>query len=122
MSIPMVMPRAGLSFADVSLAALECRGNLCRTAKRLGVDESALRVAVRRENIQHWFVSGPGNGYRPRKRCISAEDIRAKAELGMSSADAAVSLCVSRSFITSLAAEYGISFANSVKYRNRSRV
>lgn len=117
----MVMPRAGLSFADVSLAALECRGNLKRTAKRLGVDESALRVAVRRERVQHWFVSGMGSGTRPRKRCISAEDIRAKADLGMSTMDAAVALCVSRSFLVSLAAEYGISFANSVKYRNRSR-
>ena len=56
MSIPLLMPRAGLSFYDVSLAALECCGNLERSAKRLGVDASALRVAVKREGVQRWFV------------------------------------------------------------------
>ena len=64
-------------------------------------------------------MSGSGNGKRPRKRCISEKDIRAKVELGMSARDAATALCVSVNYLKAVAAEYGISFANSVKYRNR---
>lgn len=110
----MVMPRCGISFADVSLAALECRGNLTRTAKRLGVEASSLRVAVRREKLEHWFCSmhpfvGPSrSGSRSRPSRVTADQIIELAKDGYSQKDAAFLLGVSYSRMKFLVKELGL--------------
>lgn len=118
--VPLMMPVAGLSFYDVSLAALECNHNRVRTAKRLGVGIRSLDAAIAREGLERWFIShtpgiGPKSaaGSRNRKRCVSREQIQQKADLGMSCADAATSLCISEAYLKQLCIEYKISFAGS---------
>jgi len=112
--IPMAMPRCGLSFADVSLAAMECSGNLKRTARRLGVDASALRAAVRREHLEHWFcsmnpfVGSPWSGSRSRKSRITVDQIKEVALEGYSQKDAAYLLGISYSRMKFLVSEMGI--------------
>lgn len=110
-NMPMVMPRCGISFADVSLAALECMGNMKRTAKRLGVDQSALRIAVRREGIERWFVSRHGMsaiGSRSRARCVTREQVIDLAADGYSQRDTAYMLGISYSYLKSLVLEWGL--------------
>lgn len=121
--VPLMMPVAGLSFYDVSQAALECNGNRVRTAKRLGVSTRSLDYAIAREGLERWFVSydwriGPkGGGYKHRKRCVTRDLILMKSNLGMSRAEAAASLCISLRYLKDLCQEYGISFSGS---RSRS--
>lgn len=122
--VPLMMPVAGLSFYDVSLAALECNHNRVRTAKRLGVGVRSLDAAIAREGLERWFIShtpgvGPKSaaGSRNRKRCVSREQIQQKADLGMSRESAAAALCISPAYLKELCCEYGISFRCS---RSRS--
>lgn len=112
--IPLMMPIAGLSFYDVSLAALECRGNRVRTAKRLGVGIRSLDAAIAREGLERWFVShdwriGPkGGGYKSRKRCVTREQIIDVAAEGYSQKDAAFILGIDYSYLKQLVSEWGI--------------
>lgn len=110
-----MMPVAGLSFADVSLAAMECRGNRVQTAKRLGVAVRSLDAAVEREGLQHWFLShdwrvGPKGvvGSRFRSRCVSADDIREVAADGYSQKDAAFILGIDYSYLKRMVKEFGL--------------
>lgn len=110
-----MMPVAGLSFADVSLAALQCRGNRVRTAKRLGVSIRALDAAVHREKLERWFLShtpgvGPksGKGTKSRKRCVTQEQIIEVAQQGFSQCDAAYLLGISYAYLKDLVQDYGI--------------
>lgn len=110
-----MMPVAGLSFADISLAALQCRGNRVRTAKRLGVGIRSLDAAVQREGLERWFLSrtpgvGPksGKGSKSRNRCVTQEQIIEVAHGGYSQRDAAYLLGISYAYLKDLVAEYGI--------------
>lgn len=118
-----MMPRCGLSFCDVSMAALECNGNMTKTAKRLGVGVDSLKAAVKRERLHRWFYSrkfGVGLSHldtSSRKISVSAEQIQHKADLCMSMSEAAAALCISVGYLKNLCKRYSISFAGS---RSRS--
>lgn len=109
------MPRCGISFADVSLAALECRGNRVRTAKRLGVGIRSLDAAIEREGLQRWFIShdwliGPKgvSGSRFRRRCVTPAQIKDVASEGYSQKDAAYILGVEYSYLKRMVLEWGL--------------
>lgn len=110
--IPLMFPRCGLSFADVSLAALECRGNRVRTAKRLGVGVRSLDAAIAREGLERWFVShdwsiGPkGGGYKSRTKCVQRDQVIEVAKEGYSQRDAAYILGVEYSYLKRLVKEW----------------
>jgi uncharacterized protein (DUF362 family) len=104
----MMMPRCGLTFCDVSLAALECHGNRVRTAKRLGVGIRSLDAAIEREGLHRWFVSGRGCGKRPRRKCVTREQIVELAADVYLKADAAAILGISPAYLKDLIREYGI--------------
>lgn len=112
--IPLMMPLAGLSFYDVSLAALECRGNRVRTAKRLGVGIRSLDAAIARHGLERWFVShdwriGPkGSGYKSRSRCVTREQVVEVASEGYSQKDAAFVLGIDYSYLKQLVREWGL--------------
>ena len=108
MSIPLLMPAAGLSFADVSKAALECGGNRVRTAKRLGVGIRSLAYAIRRENLDHWFNQGHGSGKKSRATCVSREQIVELAQEGYIRRDAAFLLGISPAYLKDLVAKWGL--------------
>lgn len=116
--IPLMMPVAGLSFADVSLAALECCGNRVRTAKRLGVGIRSLDAAIEREGLQRWFVSGRGRGSRPRSRCVTREQVVALAVDGYLKADAADILGISEYYLRDLIELWGITEFNADRGRS----
>lgn len=106
---PLLMPICGLSFSDVSLAALQCGGNKVRTAKRLGVGVQSLNHAIRRENLQHWFVKGRGKAPRPRQTCVSREQIIEVAKEGYTRADAAHVLGISPAYLKDLIKRWELS-------------
>ena len=114
MSKVLAMPVAGLTFADVSLAALECRGNRVRTARRLGVGIRSLDAMIKREGLERWFLSqdwrvGPRPaGSRSRTRCITREQIIEVAGDGVSQMDAAYLLGVSYAYLKDLVADWGL--------------
>lgn len=111
----MMMPHCGLSFADVSLAALECGGNKTQTAKRLGVAVRSLYSAIDRENLHHWFVPGRGKAPRKRQKCITKEQVQQMCDEGYCRADAAYLLGISVAYLKDLCRQWGISFAGNRK-------
>ena len=114
------MPIAGLSFAEVSLAALECQGNRIRTAKKLGVGVRSLDAAIKRERLDRWFVSGQGRSKRPRRKCVTRSQIQELAAEGYLKADAAALLGISPYYLDDLIREFGITeFAENRSYRTR---
>lgn len=116
--IPLMMPMCGLSFYDVSLAALECRGNRVRTAKRLGVGVRSLDAAIEREGLQRWFVVGRGRGSRPRSCCVTREQIVELAAAGYIKSDAADILGISVYYLRDLIEKWGITEFNSDRSRS----
>ncbi|QOX80840.1 hypothetical protein FY034_17605 (plasmid) [Trichlorobacter lovleyi] len=96
----LAMPTAGLSFADISLAAMDCGGNKTRTAKRLGVSIKGLEATIEREKLHHWFSgrSAP----RPRSRCVSKSDVESLAQEGYTRNDTAYLLGISPAYLKSL--------------------
>jgi len=116
--VPLMMPVAGLSFADVSLAALECSGNRVRTAKRLGVGIRSLDAAIEREGLQRWFVAGRGRGKRFRSRCVTREQVVALAVDGYLKADAADILGISEYYLRDLIELWGITEFNADRGRS----
>ena len=123
--IPLAMPVAGLSFADVSLAALECRGNRVRTAKRLGVGVRSLDAAIDREGLHRWFISadwrvGPKGvaGSRFRRRCVTREQVVDLAAEGYLKSDAADILGISEAYLKDLIRSWKITEFNSDRSRS----
>jgi len=116
----LMMPIAGLSFADVSLAAMECHGNRVRTAKRLGVGVRSLDAAIDREGLQRWFVAGRGRGVRPRSVCVTREQIVEQALAGYLREDAAEILGISKGYLRDLCERFSITeFSENRGYRVR---
>lgn len=115
----LMMPVAGLSFADVSLAAMECHGNRVRTAKRLGVGVRSLDAAIDREGLQRWFVSGRGCGVRPRSVCVTREQIQELSDGCYLREDAAEILGISKYYLRDLCERWGVSFAGNRSMRSR---
>lgn len=114
--VSLMMPVAGLSFYDVSLAALECNGNRVRTAKLLGVGIRSLDAAIARHGLQRWFISrdwriGPKSavGSRQRQRCVSREQIISIASEGYTRKDAAYLLGIDYSYLKELVRMWGLS-------------
>ena len=110
-----MMPVAGLSFADISLAALQCRGNRVRTAKRLGVGIRSLDAAIARHRLDRWFISrtpgvGPRrpSGYKLRATCVSKEQVIEVAQEGYSQRDAAFVLGVSYGYLKDLVKRWNL--------------
>lgn len=114
------MPVAGLSFADVSLAAMDCLGNKTRTAKRLGVSVSALEALIERESLHHWFAgkSAP----RPRKICVAKGDIVALAQEGYTRPDTAFLLGISPGYLKNLITKWGLAEAFVVHHGRAAAV
>lgn len=101
----LAMPYAGLTFADVSLAALNTHGNRRRTAKRLGVSIRALDACIERHNLGRWFVAGRGKGKRPRARCVTVEQIIEVAQEGYHRRDVAEILGISYAYLKDIIEE-----------------
>lgn len=105
--VPLAMPMCGLSFADVSLAAMECHGNKTRTARRLGVSIKALEALIEREKIGWWF--NPTGGIRhQRKRCVSKDDIVTLAQEGYTRPDVAHLLGISQAYLKDLISKWDL--------------
>lgn len=107
----LVMPIAGLSYLDVSRAALECDGNRIRTARRLGVGTRSLDAAIDRAGLHNWFVRGRGRGVKVRQRCVSREQVEAVRDEGWLRADAAHILGISVGYLRDLSELWSISWA-----------
>lgn len=109
----LAMPVAGLSFADLSLAVLECDGNKVRTAKRLGVGIRSLDAVINREGLQRWFAQNKGifnRNMHKRKRtaCVTREQITELALEGYLKSDAAAILGISPYYLRDLIEKWGI--------------
>jgi hypothetical protein len=118
----LMMPGAGLSFADVSLAAMDCDSNRTRTAKRLGVSVRALDAAIDREGLHSWFAQTKGifnrNIHRRfRPRCVTRQDVQNLIDEGYLREDAASILGISTSYLRDLCVVFGVSFAGDRSMR-----
>lgn len=102
----VAIPFAGLTFADLSLAALEAGGNRVRAARRLGIGVRTLDRHVALLDLDRWFISGRGRGRRPRSKCVTAEQIRELCSEGYTRKDSAYLLGISYGYLKDLLHQY----------------
>lgn len=105
----LMMPICGLSFQQIYTVAQECQGNKTRTAKRLGVDRHALKMAIDRHSVNHWFVAGRGKAPRPRSICVDRNQISELAGEGYIRKDVAYLLGISPGYLKSLIKRWDLS-------------
>lgn len=98
----LAMPICGLKFTDLSEVAWDCGGNRVRTASRLGVAVRSLDAAISRHGLHNWFMAGRGRSPRPRKRCVTREQIIEVVQDGYSQKDAAFLLGIEYSYLKDL--------------------
>lgn len=113
----LVIPIAGLSLADVTLAASECAGNRTKTAGRLGVAVRSLDYAVDRFSLQSLFVAGRGHGVRPWSACVTQAQVQEMVDGNYLREDAALLLGISKYYLRDLCHRWGVSFAGNRSVR-----
>lgn len=89
-----MLPRCGVTDDQVR-EVIASSPNMRAAAKRLGVEENHLR----RVAAQHGLKS---NSRRPRRRCVSAEDITELAKEGFTRPDVAFLLGISPAYLKTL--------------------
>lgn len=98
-----LLPRCGVTDDQVQ-EAITSMPNLRAAAKRLGVDENHLR----RVAAQHGIKS---NARRPRRRCVTEEDIVKLAQEGFTRPDVAFLLGISPAYLKDLISLWGLQAA-----------
>jgi len=95
-----LLPRCGVTDDQVQ-EAISSTPNLRAAAKRLGVDENHLRRVAAQHGIK-------GNARRPRRRCVTEEDIVTLAQEGFTRPDVAFLLGISPAYLKDLISLWGL--------------
>lgn len=95
-----LLPRCGVTDSQVR-EAITSAPNIRAAAKQLGVAEDHLRRVARQHGIK-------ANRRRPRRRCVTAEDIASLAKEGYTRPDVAFLLGISPAYLKDLISLWGL--------------
>jgi len=101
-----LFPRCGVTDDQVR-EVISSAPNIRAAAKRLGVAEDHLRRVARQHGIK-------ANRQRPRRRCVTAEDIASLAKEGFTRPDVAFLLGISPAYLKELISLWGLAGTFSV--------